>query len=105
MDCQIWLRSDPDRGYVATVLGWPSCEGIGRTEQEALQGARVALERALTQGKLVTMHLEPALLPEGAENPWADDAGIWQDDPQWEEFQTAVADFRREIEAAETPGG
>jgi len=35
------------------------------------------------------------------ENPWIKFAGMFADDPDWEEFQAAIASNRREIDAME----
>ena len=53
----------------------------------------------LSKGALVAA-LE---LPEGA-NPWLDGAGMFQDDPLFDDWQRAIADRRREVdESADTP--
>lgn len=41
----------------------------------------------------------PSLLTE--EHPWLKFAGMFADDPNWEEFQEAIAESRREIDATE----
>ena len=102
MDCQVWLRRDPKRGYVATVLGWPACEGLGTTEQEAVREVRAALERELAQGKVITVEVPlPSQLGK-ASNPWVTDAGLWRDDPQWDEFQAAISQHRQDTNASES---
>jgi hypothetical protein len=34
-------------------------------------------------------------------NPWLERAGLFRDDPHWDEFQEAIADYRREVDARE----
>jgi len=41
----------------------------------------------------------PNSLPE--ENPWVKFAGMFADDPDWNEFQAAIASNRRELDAME----
>lgn len=102
MDCQVWLRQEPHRGYVATVVGWPACEGLGATEQEALREVRAALVRELAQGKMITVEVPlPSQLGEDS-NPWATDSGLWRDDPQWDEFQAAIRQHRQDSNASES---
>lgn len=41
----------------------------------------------------------PSNLPTPTEHPWLKFAGMSQDDPDWEEFQAAIAEYRCEIDA------
>jgi len=33
---------------------------------------------------------------ESSDDPWVQFAGMWQDDPDWEQFQSDIERFRRE---------
>ncbi|MEK8019502.1 MAG: hypothetical protein VSS75_021730 [Candidatus Parabeggiatoa sp.] len=35
------------------------------------------------------------------EHPWLKFAGMFKDDPNWDEFQAAIAEYRREVDARE----
>jgi hypothetical protein len=39
--------------------------------------------------------------PTQTEHPWLKFAGMFEDDPDWEEFQAAIAEYRREVDATE----
>jgi hypothetical protein len=41
----------------------------------------------------------PSNLPTPTEHPWLKFAGMSQDDQDWEEFQAAIAEYRREVDA------
>lgn len=90
---QYGLRiSRTSRGYQARVLGYPAIGGRGETREAAIGRAQAALRHALVNGHIVSVTVD------AAPNPWLEDAGIWKDDPQWDEYQAAIAEYRREVD-------
>ncbi len=88
--------SRENRGYQATVLGCPTIGGRGPTREIAIRRAEAALHQAMASGEIVSVTLDADEL-----NPWLEDAGIWKQDPQWDEYQAAVAEYRREVDERE----
>ncbi|MBI3946386.1 MAG: hypothetical protein HY321_10745 [Armatimonadetes bacterium] len=87
------------RGYQATVLGHPGVRGTAPTREAAVRQAEAALAEALASGEIVAGTIQ---VPE--RNPWVEDAGIWRDvpDEEWEAYQKAIADYRRELAGDES---
>jgi predicted RNase H-like HicB family nuclease len=85
-----------DQGFLAT--GGPpldvSAQGV--TREEALGRLREAIEQRMKAGA-VLVPLEVAAAEEGP-NPWVQAAGMFQDDPLFDQWQTAIAEYRREID-------
>jgi hypothetical protein len=57
------------------------------------------LEQLLKVVNSVNQSTLPNSLQE--ENPWIKFSGMFADDPDWEEFQVAIAENRRELDAME----
>lgn len=91
------VESDRDKTYRATVLGWPDCTVAGATREEALAGLREALRKRLAKVEIVPLEID---LPENA-NPWVRFAGMFQDDPLFDEVLQEMEADRRELDAEE----
>lgn len=82
------------RGYRATMLGNPAVKGTGATREDAVRQVEASLRRAIASGEIVVGAVD---VP--GPNPWVEDAGIFRDvpDEDWEAYQQAIADYRREL--------
>ena len=66
----------------------------GATREEALQRLTEAIEGRLRRGaEIVTLYVP------GGDNPWLKMEGVFKDDPTFEEWQQAIAEYRRERDA------
>lgn len=83
--------------FKATVLGWPDCTAAGATRDEALAKLREALRKRLSEVEVVPLDID---LPANA-NPWARFAGMFQDDPLFDEVLEEMEADRRELDAEE----
>lgn len=64
----------------------------GATSDEALDKLRQEIQNRLTAGaRLVSLDVP-------ADNPWKAMAGIYKDDPQFDDWQQAIAEYRRQVE-------
>ena len=90
------LLTQKNRRYFAHVRQWPEVIGEGETEEKALAQARTELKALLVGGKLVQLDLEL----EPSEHSWYQFAGMFEDDPDWEEFQTIIQKYRHEVDDA-----
>lgn len=80
-------------GFMATIPALPECRAQGKTEQEALNKVRACAQEVLTKSKFVTINL-----PENghnADDPWLAMAGMWRDDPTWDEYQRLIKKYRK----------
>ncbi len=95
MDCQILLEKQPANGFVATVLGWPDCIGIGATKDEALIQVQAVVAQRLTQVEIVHLQVQEPNTDVSAD-PWEQMIGRFTDDSQWEDFQAELTCIRAE---------
>lgn len=79
--------------FSATVIGLPSRTTQGHTKEEAL----TKLHELLTarEAEIVSMKLEPSK----AEHPWMKFAGMFEDDPQFDEMLAYIEAERRALDA------
>ncbi len=88
------LLTKKDEKFIARVRQWPEIVVEGETEEEALAKARTGLKSLLAGGRIAQLDLE--LGPN--DHPWLKFAGMFADDPDWEEFQESIRQYREEID-------
>src|SRR5436309_2412641 len=98
MVCQVLLQHADNR-YKATPLALPDCAGVGSTREEALANAKAALAERFAEGELVTIDVG------GAEHPWLAGAGMFGNDPTFDEFLAEMEAYRRHLDEAKISGG
>ncbi|MBG1262744.1 type II toxin-antitoxin system HicB family antitoxin [Nostoc commune] len=89
------IENQQDGTVKATLLGLPDCQGLGNTETEAIEKLSQSLQTRLETAKIVTLEIEPPK----AENPWMKFAGMFKDDPQFDEMLAYIEADRRELDA------
>ncbi len=100
MNYDILLTRETETKYKAQALLFPHIEVTGATEAVAIAEIKKAIQQMQRQSRIVRVDIptETALmtqvLPITAEDPWAQVAGIWQDDPDWEQFQEEIGRYR-----------
>ena len=95
MTYRVFLQHTADEGYKATPLVFPDCVAVGRTRDDALANLRAMLSLRLSQGEIVTVEVgEP-------EHPWSKGAGMFKDDPTYDDFLAEIEAYRREADEAE----
>jgi predicted RNase H-like HicB family nuclease len=86
----VFLKQDNNH-YNAVIPLLPACSVEGRTREEVLENARLAIERTLIGMEVATVEVD---LPKTS-NPWLQTAGIFKDDPLFDEMLAEVASNRR----------
>lgn len=100
MTYQIFVQSQPETGYVASVIGVPDCVAEGETEEEAIAKAKEALSQWLSSGKIVAVEIDAGEAAQ-VKNPWLEMYGCFADDPTWDDFQANIQEYRRQLDAEE----
>ncbi len=92
MEISVVIEPVAGNGYRAT---W-SAIGMAAeapTKEAALDALRKAIEARLAGGaELRTLHIPDS------ENPWVKQAGVFKDDPTFDEWQQAIAEYRRQVD-------
>jgi len=96
------LLKEPNNGYLARPIMWPDVVAQGATEQEALDRVKKLIRDLFSAARLVQVEVD--VPEEKVVNPWVAKAGMFADDVTWEDFQQAMADYRRQVdESPEEP--
>ena len=91
------LLEHTDQGNViATLLELPNCQAEAPTREQALAALQQQVAARLANTELLALDIQPTLT---TANPWMKFAGVFKDDPDFDEFQRAIQDYRREIDA------
>lgn len=90
------LVEKPKEGvYRATVWGLPDCKASGDTRSEALTNLQQLLTARLETAEIVSLEID---MPK-PEHPWMKFAGIFKDDPNFDEMLADIEALRRERDA------
>jgi len=95
----VLIEKTGEAGYTARVLARPDCVVQAATREAALQQLRTELLFRLAKADIVSLEFTP----EEVNNPWLKFAGMWKDDPDFDEFQAEIARNRRELDAELSP--
>ena len=90
----VLIENGNEDSYKATVLGWPDCVAQGATRQEALARLRKSLIERLNRAEIVPLEIEPAQ----SAHPWLKFAGIFKDNPLFDDVLTEIETYRRELD-------
>ncbi|MCC5617248.1 hypothetical protein LC605_19600 [Nostoc sp. CHAB 5836] len=89
----VLIENQQDGGVIAKVLGLPDFQGSGVTKEAALEKLIQLLQER--KPEIVTLEIEP---PQ-TEHPWMKFAGMFKDDPQFDEMLAYIEADRRELDA------
>ncbi|WP_375472655.1 type II toxin-antitoxin system HicB family antitoxin [uncultured Nostoc sp.] len=91
----VLIENQPDGTVKATLLDLPDCQGLGNTQTEAIEKLTQSLQTRLETAKIVTLEIEAPKV----KNPWMKFAGMFKDDPQFDEMLEYIEEDRREVDA------
>ncbi|MGB3654353.1 MAG: type II toxin-antitoxin system HicB family antitoxin [Rivularia sp. (in: cyanobacteria)] len=98
MQYQIFIQSKKDN-FIASVVGMPNVMVEANTEEEAISKAKSELQAQLATGKFVTVEVNPQEITDGERNQ-IKYAGIFANDPTFDDFMDKLAAIRKESNAA-----
>jgi predicted RNase H-like HicB family nuclease len=93
----VFLRQQDGQHYAVVPL-LPSCSAQGRTREEVLHNVKVAIEETLAHMEITMVEVSLPSPPAPA-NHWLETAGIFQDDPLFDEMLAEVTAYRRTLDA------
>ena len=97
MTFDILLIKQAENGYIARPVLWPESVVYGPTEKDALDGIPGLIRDLFSRTQFVQIELD---VPERqVENPWLVKAGMFANDPTWDDFLNAMADYRQQLNA------
>jgi predicted RNase H-like HicB family nuclease len=99
MTYDVILRKTKNK-YVARVRDWPEVVIEEDSREEAITQIKAHLSAYLSQPpEVIQIDLEPAV---HGDHLWLQFAGMWADDPAWDDFVAGVKAYRQEIDKADT---
>jgi predicted RNase H-like HicB family nuclease len=97
MQYQIFVQNQEDN-FIASVVGMPNLIAKANTETEVIAKIKSALEAQLATGKFVTIEVNPEAIPH-QQTTQMKYAGIFADDPTFDDFMEKLAIIRQESNA------
>ncbi len=91
----VLIESQRENEFLATVLGLPDCQARGQSYQEALDNVQKDIATRLSNSKIVSVEVSP----NGSVNPWIKYAGMFEEDPYFDEL---LQDIEAERQALDT---
>ncbi|WP_271255156.1 type II toxin-antitoxin system HicB family antitoxin [Pseudanabaena sp. Chao 1811] len=95
MQYQIFVQSQSQQSFVASVVGMSSVTTEGKTEEEAISKAKSALEAQLARGKFVSVEIT-SNIESSHPIPQRKYAGILANDPIFDDFMEKLTSIREE---------
>ena len=89
---EVMLEAEEKGGYRASIFGLSEYQAFASTREEALANLRQIITDRLDKVEIVSIEIERPKL----EHPWMKFAGMFKDDPYFDEMQSDIADLRRE---------
>ena len=86
-----------DQIWIAKLLTWAGFSVEGHSREDALLKLDQQIKAQLADGEIA--YLDLPLVQ--AKNPWLAISGKYQDDPNWDEYQTAIAEARQAANESE----
>jgi len=89
------VEREKEGSYKATVWGLADCEATGDTKETALKSINQLLTARLENAEVVVQEMA---LPK-TENPWIKCAGMYKDNPLFNDMVSEMEAYRREVDA------
>jgi predicted RNase H-like HicB family nuclease len=91
----VLIEKEQDGTFTAVMLGLSDCKSSGKTENEAVEKLQKLLQERLTNSKILTLEMEAVQ----AENPWMKVAGMYKDNPLFDEVLAEIEAERSKLDA------
>lgn len=94
MTLNVFIQPIPETGFLARVLGWSDFVVEGKTKEQALENVKIELAHRLAEGEVVRLDYEPM----NGSHPWMKFAGMYKDDPMFDEVLEEIKAYRQELD-------
>ena len=91
----VLIEKKTEGKYQAVVLGWGECKAEGNSREEVITNISRVVGDRLEKAELISL----AIQPPKPEHPWMKFAGMFQDDPQFDEMLEDIQQLRRDRDA------
>ena len=91
----ILIEQETEGKYQAMVLGWEECKAEGNSREEVITNISLVVGDRLQKAELISLVIQPPK----PEHPWMKFAGMFKDDPQFDEMLEDIQQLRRDRDA------
>jgi hypothetical protein len=91
----IAVAQQPNGQWLAQALGWANCQTQAASREAAIASIQHTLNDRLTHMDLVFIDLPTPPI----EDPWMKHAGMFKDEPLFDQVLAEIATYRRELDA------
>lgn len=91
---QVLIEYPREKQVKASVLGWEGYQVLADSKEEALAKLKELLTNRLENTEIVSLEVE---IPK-KEHPWLKFAGMFEDDPLFDEVLQDIENYRRELD-------
>ncbi|MGI0488934.1 type II toxin-antitoxin system HicB family antitoxin [Pantanalinema rosaneae CENA516] len=102
MQYQVFVQSQSDQQFIASIVGIPNCIVEGNSREEAIVKAKTILEEKLAHGEIVTIEIGSQTI-NPAIDPWLKHLGVFEHDPTFNNFLEEVAAYRQQVDGDHAP--
>jgi|APDOM4702015191_1054821.scaffolds.fasta_scaffold765681_1 predicted RNase H-like HicB family nuclease len=99
MQYQVFVESQADHEFVASIVGMPDCIAQGTSKAEAISKAKTALTEKIARGELVTIEIEPPT-NQPKVKLWVNTFGLFATDPTFDDFLKEITTYRQQVDNA-----
>jgi predicted RNase H-like HicB family nuclease len=92
MNFDVLITKQPEDGFIARPVLWPLVEAQGATEQEAIHRVKRLLRDLINHSHIVQIKIDAD--DDATINPWLATAGMFVDDPDWDDFLAQMKQYR-----------
>lgn len=82
-------------GYQATVWGLPDCQVFAQTREDALNNLHEFVKNRFKNVEIIIQEIEAPK----TEHPWMKFAGMYKDNPLFDDVLSNIEAYRRELDA------
>jgi hypothetical protein len=93
----ISVKQQPNGQWLAQVLGWTDCQAEASSREAAITGIEQTLNDRLTQTDMDIVFIDVPKPP--VENPWMKHAGMFKDEPLFDQVLEEIATYRCALDA------
>lgn len=95
LNYSVLIQQQSENSWTAIALGGLDCKVQASTREQALENLRQSIQQRFANAEIAQLEVQ---IP-SAEHPWMKFAGMFKDDPYWNEFLDDMATYRRELDA------
>jgi hypothetical protein len=87
--CLVRVREEPEGQFTAELLGAPDIRATAATRKQAIEQVRALLQEHVDLGSIAAIEIP-------RRNPVMEFAGMWKDDPTFDDYLEEIRKFREE---------